>query len=105
MPINSYVQVRCFRVQTFELSLFRRFRDLDRDHRRRLNISVHHKQHEQYELLFFLRCAGGKPADYPLMLELSNHEVEQWLAKTRAALRLLAEDTKFCGSEMDSCFS
>jgi len=81
--------------QTFELSLFRRFRDLDRDRRRRLNISVHRRARDEYELLFFLRSADGKPALYPLRLELPNHEVEQYLAKTRAALRLLVEDARF----------
>jgi hypothetical protein len=82
-------------VQTFELSLFRRFRDLDRDCNRRLNISVHHRSHDEYELVFFIRSTAGKPAAYPLTLVLPREEIIQVLSKTRAAMRLLVEDDNF----------
>ncbi len=80
---------------TFELTMFRRFRDLDPNQRRRLNISVHSRTRDEYELLFFLRSDKGKPAVYPLRLDLANGEVDQCLFKTREALRLLIEDANF----------
>jgi hypothetical protein len=80
---------------TFELSLFRRFRDLDRDCRRRLNISVHRRVRNEYELLFFLRSANGSPAVYPLRFDVSNNEIELFLAKIRSAFKLLVEDSNF----------
>jgi hypothetical protein len=82
-------------AQAFELSLFRRFRDLDRDRRRRLNISVHRRSGDEYDLLFFLRSTEGRPAVYPLRLVVPNDEIIQWLAKTRAAMRLLVDDATF----------
>jgi hypothetical protein len=72
-----------------ELSLFRRFRDLDREARRRVNISVHRRTTEIYDVVFFLRSTEPVPRAYPLRVEISDREISAFLARARSALRLL----------------
>ncbi len=86
-------------AQALELSLFRHFRDLDKGHQRRVNISVHKSRTgpNDYDLFFFLRDASGGPAVYPLKLDLSSQEITQALAKVRSTLKTLVENTQFSG--------
>jgi hypothetical protein len=81
-------------ARTGQLSLFRRFRDLDREARRRVNISVHQRTSELYNLVFFLRSTQPTPRAYPLLVEISDREIGSFLARTRSALRLLTDSYK-----------
>ena len=87
-------------LDSSQLSLFRSFKTLDRDGHRCLNISVHKRRGNEYELFFFIRGTRGDsahPAVYPLVVKLSDDEITNFLAKTRSALRLLIEDDQFGG--------
>lgn len=74
--------------KTNQLSLFRRFRDLDREARRRVNISVHRRAADRYDLVFFLR-SDSAPSAYPLPVKISESEITSFLSRTRTALRVL----------------
>jgi CHAT domain len=74
-----------------QLSPFRRFRNLDREARRGINISVHRRTPELFDLFFFLRSSGPIPRAFPLRVEISEVEIAGYLARTRSALRLLTD--------------
>jgi hypothetical protein len=76
------------------LSIFRRFEDLERSDKRKLNISIHRRSHNVYDLLFCLRDEDHRSV-YPVSIAVSEEELSAFLARSRAALRRLVDDDKF----------
>jgi len=74
-------------LKSGQLALFRKFRDLDREARRRVNISVHRRTAERYDLLFFLRSGQPISPIYPLEVAISDREISDFAARARSALR------------------
>jgi hypothetical protein len=77
------------------LSVFRRFRDLDRNAQRGFNIFVQRYSNDAFELICFLRGAHAQEAVYPLRIEISSQELTGLLARTRMAMRMLTEMPNF----------
>jgi len=77
--------------RTSSLTPFRRFHDLDQEGKRGVNISVHRRSEDIFDLVFFLRGSGPVPPMYPLRVTISMREVAGYLARTRSALRLLTD--------------
>lgn len=86
-------------AKTGRLSLFLKFQDLDREVRRGINISVHRRSPDLFDLVFFLRSSGPVARAYPLSVQLSAREIEGFLVRSRSALRLLTNAIEHPGTD------